>query len=114
MLAFRPSLSHIAYYVKFNYYLISHIIGRVTHPLASLSSTSSSVDILIVFIIIDTASTSADYHGVHAESDVIFTESEAILAGSPYKSKHFVAELADSAWTLLGLVRVRTPSDSSD
>ena len=57
-LAFRLSPSHIAYYVKFNYYLITHIIGRVTHPLASLSSTSSSVFILIVFIIIDTASIS--------------------------------------------------------
>jgi hypothetical protein len=57
-LAFRLSPLHIAYYVKFNYYLITHIIGRVTHPLASLSSTSSSVFILIVFIIIDTASIS--------------------------------------------------------
>jgi hypothetical protein len=41
MYSFLPS--HIAYYIKFNYYLISLIIGRVTHPLASLSSTSSSV-----------------------------------------------------------------------
>jgi hypothetical protein len=57
-LAFRLSPSHIAYHVKFNYYLIPHIIGSVTHPLTSLSSTSSSVFILIVFIIIDTASVS--------------------------------------------------------
>jgi hypothetical protein len=34
LLAFCLSPSHIAYYVKFNYYLITHIIGRVTHPLA--------------------------------------------------------------------------------
>ena len=43
LLAFCLLLSHIAYFVKFNYYLIPLIIGRVTHPLTSLSSTSSSV-----------------------------------------------------------------------
>src|ERR1700679_3731472 len=54
----RLSLITVAHCIKFIYYPITHIIGRVTHPLASLSSTSSSVFILIVFIIIDTASIS--------------------------------------------------------
>ena len=53
-LAFCLSLSHIAYLVKFNY-LNPLVIGRVTHPLTPLSSTSSSVIIMIVFIIIDTS-----------------------------------------------------------
>jgi hypothetical protein len=55
LLAFCSSLSHIAYLIKFNYYLNPLIIGRVTHPLTPLSSTSSSV---IILIIIDTVSVS--------------------------------------------------------
>ena len=39
-LAFHSSLLHIASLIKFNYYLITLIIGRVTHPLTPLSSTS--------------------------------------------------------------------------
>ena len=67
-LTFRLLLWHIAFYIKFNYYLIPLIIGRVTHPLTSLS-----VIILIVFIIIDTASISATYgrQRYDAFSDVV-------------------------------------------
>ena len=61
-LTFCSSLFHIADHIKFNYYLIPLIIGRVTHPLAPLNSTSSSEFILIIFIIIDTASVSLGRH----------------------------------------------------